>query len=215
MIECVYRQVACARRVDRVVVATDDERIVEAVRSFGGEAYLTDPAHASGTDRVAEVAARFPEAAVVVNVQGDEPFIDPAAIDQAIEPLLNGETAPVCTLKTPLRSAEDAADPNVVKVVTGLAGRALYFSRARIPYVRDASEAGSVAWQKHLGIYVYQRDFLLGFSGLPRGPLEALEKLEQLRVLENGYDIRVVETSHDSVGVDTEEDLEMARRLAG
>jgi len=215
MLECVWGQVRGSRLVTRVVVATDDERIERAAQAFGAEVFLTDPGHASGTDRVAEVAARVPEAALVVNVQGDEPFLHPEAIDQAIEPMLKPAAAPVCTLKTALASAEQAADPNVVKVVTDRQGRALYFSRARLPYIRDAADAAAVAWYKHLGLYVFERQFLLRFPTLPRGPLERLEKLEQLRVLENGYCIQVVETVHDSLGIDTEEDLAQARVRVG
>ena len=217
MLERVWQRVGRARRVTRVAIATDDARIYEAARSFGAEVYMTDPAHPSGTDRVAEVAARL-EAGVIVNVQGDEPFIEPAAIDQAVEPLLAGEGIVISTLKTRFRNPAEAADPNIVKVVTDLKGNALYFSRLPIPFVREPPEAGGLAmfkhWFKHLGLYVYDRDFLLGYSRLPRGPLEAAEKLEQLRALENGYPIRVVETAGDSVGVDTEDDLARARTLA-
>lgn len=219
MLERVHAQVCRSRLVTRVVVATDDERIYRAAQGFGAEVCHTQPGHSSGTDRVAEVAARFPEVLLVVNVQGDEPFIEPEAIDQAITPMLEEVPArartPVCTLKTALRGPEEAADPNIVKVVTDRQGRALYFSRARLPYVRDTQEAGRVIYYKHLGLYVYEREFLLRFPTLPRGPLEALEKLEQLRVLENGYTIGVVETIYDSLGVDTEEDLAEARRRAG
>jgi len=218
MLERVYARVCRSRLVTRVVIATDDERIHRAGQKFGAEVQLTDPGHSSGTERVAEVAARIREAPIVVNVQGDEPFIEPEAIDQAIAPMLEAAAAaagaPVCTLMTALRNAEEAADPNVVKVVTDRAGRALYFSRARVPYVRDAADARRVTYYKHLGLYVYEREFLLRFPALPRGPLEALEKLEQLRVLENGYSIRVVETEHDSLSVDTEEDLARARLQA-
>lgn len=211
MLQCVYEQVRRSELVTRVAIATDDERIFQAARAFGAEVYQTDPTHTSGTERVAEVAARITDAAIVVNVQGDEPFIEPEAIDAAILPILEGAAAPVCTLKTPLKSSKEAANPNVVKIVTDAAGQALYFSRAAIPFVRDAADAAETPWFKHLGLYVFQRDFLLRFPGLPRGPLELLEKLEQLRVLENGYSIQVVETAYDSVGVDTEEDLAHAR----
>ena len=197
--------------VARVAIATDDQRIFDAARQFGAEVFLTDPAHPSGTDRVAEVAAQL-DASIVVNVQGDEPFIDPADIELAVAPMLSG-TVSMSTLKTPFRDPAEAADPNVVKVVSDLQGNALYFSRLPIPLVRDKAEAGSFTWFKHLGLYVYERGFLLRYPGLPRGPLEAAEKLEQLRALENGYPIRVVETASDSVGIDTQEDLEKARAL--
>jgi len=214
MLERVYRRVLRSSLVTRVAIATDDRRICDAAEAFGAEVFMTAAAHPSGTDRVAEVARCFPEFPIVVNVQGDEPFIEPEAIDQAIRPLLHDAAAPVSTLKTALTDAKQIMDPNVVKVVTDSAGRALYFSRASIPYQRDASGKPAVACFKHLGLYVYRRDFLLAFPGLSRGPLEQSEKLEQLRVLENGYAIQVVETVHDSVGVDTEEDLECARRRA-
>lgn len=216
MLERVWERVGRARLVTRVAIATDDQRIYDAARAFGASVFMTDPAHPSGTDRVAEVAARD-EASVIVNVQGDEPFIEPAAIDLAVEPFLAGagrSTLVMSTLKTRFRDAVEAADPNIVKVVTDHQGNALYFSRQPIPYIRDAAQAGQFAIFKHLGLYVYERDFLLGYSRLRRGPLEAAEKLEQLRALENGYPIRVIETTHDSVGVDTEHDLARARAMA-
>ena len=211
ILERVWRQVTRASCVDRVAIATDDQRIYDAAQQFGAEVYMTDPAHPSGTDRVAEVAAQS-DASIVVNVQGDEPFLDPAAIELAVKPMLTGSVS-MSTLKTPFRDPAEAADPNVVKVVSDLKGNALYFSRLPIPLVRDKAEAGGFTWFKHLGLYVYERGFLLRYPSLPRGPLEAAEKLEQLRALENGYPIRVVETASDSVGIDTQEDLEKARAL--
>ncbi len=201
MLQRVWERVKGSRLARRVAIATDDERILKAAQAFGAEAFLTRPEHASGTDRVAEVAAQL-DATIVVNVQGDEPFIDPAAIDQAIEPFLNGSSVVMSTLKTRFEDPAEASNPNVVKVVVNHLGDALYFTRAPI--------AGAA---KHLGLYVYERNFLLGYSGLKRGPLEAAERLEQLRALENGFAIRVVETGHDSLGVDTEEDLARAREL--
>lgn len=215
ILERVWRQVTRASCVDRVAIATDDQRIYDAARQFGAEVFMTDPAHPSGTDRVAEVAVQT-DATIVVNVQGDEPFIDPADIELAVEPMLSGKlrgTVSMSTLKTPFRDPAEAADPNAVKVVCDLQGNALYFSRLPIPLVRDQAEAGGFTWFKHLGLYVYERGFLLRYPSLPRGPLEAAEKLEQLRALENGYPIRVVETAHDSAGVDTQEDLDKARAL--
>jgi 3-deoxy-manno-octulosonate cytidylyltransferase (CMP-KDO synthetase) len=214
MLERVYRRVLLSSLITHVAIATDDSRVFDVAKAFGAEVFMTDASQVSGTDRVAEVASRFPDIPIVVNVQGDEPFIEPSAIDKAIVPLLEGSDLPVSTLKVALRDHMQALDPNVVKVVTDSAGRALYFSRALVPYPRDASKRPEVACFKHLGLYVYRRDFLLAFARLPRGPLEEAEKLEQLRVLENGYGIRVVETEHDSVGVDTEEDLERARAQA-
>jgi 3-deoxy-manno-octulosonate cytidylyltransferase (CMP-KDO synthetase) len=201
-------------------VATDDERIAAAVRGFGGEARLTSSAHPSGTDRVAEVA-RGEGAPVVVNVQGDEPLLHPEDIDAAVRPLLGENPPEMSTLAVPLAGPEDFLDPNVVKVVVGKGGRALYFSRAPIPHPRDAlggRPAGAQglrgSWAglsprplKHLGLYAYRRDYLLRLAGLPPTPLELAERLEQLRALENGARIRVVEIGRDSIGVDVPEDL--------
>lgn len=211
MIEHVYRRAARAAVVDSVVVATDDQRIASAVEAFGGRAVLTSAAHASGTDRVAE-AARALACDIVVNVQGDEPLIHPDVIGEVAGPLLADPDLVMSTLGLPL-AAEDAANPNVVKVVVGLDGRALYFSRAAIPHARD----GQMPRQgvlRHVGIYAYRRPFLLTLASLPRTPLEVAESLEQLRALEHGYGIAVVRTSHDSVAVDTPEDLARVRRLA-
>lgn len=214
ILERVWRQVRRSRLVQRVAIATDDQRIYDAAQAFGAEVFMTDSRHPSGTDRVAEVAAQT-DAGIVVNVQGDEPFLDPAAIDLAVQPFLSGADLPMSTLKTPFRDAAEAADPNAVKVVTDHQGNALYFSRLPIPFVRERSEAAGFTWFKHLGLYVYERDFLLRYPALPRGPLEAAEKLEQLRALENGFAIRVIETAADSVGIDTEADLALARRNCG
>jgi 3-deoxy-manno-octulosonate cytidylyltransferase (CMP-KDO synthetase) len=181
-------------------------------RDFGARAVMTDPGHPSGTDRVAEVA-RSESAEIVVNIQGDEPLIDPAAIDAAIQPLLDDPAVVMSTLKKRIEDAGEAADPNVVKVVTALNGDAVYFSRHPIPYKRDSGAPQSGLHFKHIGLYVYRREFLLGYSSLPIGPLERAERLEQLRALENGYRIRVVETEYDSLGVDTPEDLERACRV--
>jgi 3-deoxy-manno-octulosonate cytidylyltransferase (CMP-KDO synthetase) len=209
MLECVHERVARATLVSRVVIATDDERIAADGRRFGAEVVLTRPDHPSGTDRVAEVAAAR-DAALVVNVQGDEPLIDPAAIDAAVRPLLDDGAPPMATLKKKIVDRGELINPNVVKVVTDLAGNAIYFSRSLIPFPRDG---GPAVHYKHIGLYVYRRDLLLRYPSLPVGPLEKLEKLEQLRALENGYPIRVVETDYESIGVDTPEDLERVRRL--
>lgn len=222
MLECVYERVARAQLVDRVIVATDDARIEEAARSFGAEAVMTSPDHSTGTERVAEAAARE-DAEIVVNVQGDEPLIDPAAINLAIAPLLLGEPAPMSTLKKRISDVRDLWDPNVVKVVTDQAGHAIYFSRSLIPFPRDAAPSGAklealpdgVPHFRHIGLYVYRRRFLLDYPQLPVGPLERAEKLEQLRALENGHAIRVVETDYEAIGVDTPEDLERVRDMVG
>jgi 3-deoxy-manno-octulosonate cytidylyltransferase (CMP-KDO synthetase) len=211
MIQHVYERATRARLVDAVVVATDDERIRAAVEGFGGRVWLTRPDHRTGSDRVAEVVAGL-ECDLVVNVQGDEPLIDPAAIDQAIEPLLADGSLPMTTLCRRIDDASSLASPDVVKVVRDRRGNALYFSRAPIPFARQAA-GGPLGW-KHIGLYAYRREVLLRFARLPAGDLERLESLEQLRALEHGLAIRVVETTYDSVGVDTPADLERVRRLA-
>jgi 3-deoxy-manno-octulosonate cytidylyltransferase (CMP-KDO synthetase) len=175
---------------------------------------MTRPDHLSGTDRVAEVASAE-GAAIVVNIQGDEPLIDPAAIDTAVLPLVHEPDVVMATLRKRIEDPREIADPNVVKVVTDAGGDAIYFSRCPIPYARrDTGGAGSrTPYFKHIGLYVYRRDFLLGYSSLPVGPLEQAERLEQLRAIENGFRIRVVETEYESLGVDTPEDLERVSRL--
>jgi len=203
MLQHVWERASQARYLSGLVIATDDERIRAAAESFSARVVMTRSDHVSGTDRVAE-AASASNAEVVVNIQGDEPMIDPAAIDAAVLGLLDAEDVPMATLKKRIERAGEISDPNVVKVVSDAAGDALYFSRSPIPFVRQAGE--TYAHYKHIGLYVYRRDFLLGYPDLPVGPLERAERLEQLRALENGFKIRVVETDYDSLGVDTPED---------
>ena len=210
MIEHVYRRAASARSVNAVVVATDDPRIAAAVEGFGGIARLTRSSHVSGTDRLAEVAEDL-ACDIVVNVQGDEPLIDPEMIEEAIEPLESDPELMMSTLCQAISDESDYASPHVVKVVVDRDGCALYFSRAPIPFVRDAGVDRRA--YKHIGLYAYRRSFLLAFSRLQPTPLEIAESLEQLRALEHGFRIRTVETHHDSIGVDTPEDLERVRRL--
>ena len=212
MVQWVYEAVSRVEAVQRVVVATDDERVAEAVASFGGEAEMTSPAHPSGTDRVAEVVRRL-GGELVVNLQGDEPLIDPHVVAQALAPLIDEPEVVMSTLCTRLRDPEQWHDPNVVKVVRAAGGDALYFSRAPIPHPRDGAAVEAVPVYKHLGIYCYRAAFLARITELPPSPLEEVERLEQLRVLEAGYRIRVVETAHDTIGVDTPEDLERVRAL--
>jgi 3-deoxy-manno-octulosonate cytidylyltransferase (CMP-KDO synthetase) len=223
MIERVHARARAARRVDRVVVATDDERIAAAVRGFGGEALLTSTAHSTGTDRLAEAVRRV-EADIVVNVQGDEPMLDPAFIDAAAEALLADPALPISTLSLPLLSADEMLAPRVVKVVVDAAGDALYFSRSPIPHLRlagafDARAAAEAAVarglaRKHVGLYAYRREALLRFASLPPSPLEEAEGLEQLRALHHGLRIRVVAVDGEGgVAVDTPEDLERVRAL--
>ncbi|HSW49558.1 MAG TPA: 3-deoxy-manno-octulosonate cytidylyltransferase [Bryobacteraceae bacterium] len=202
MLQHVWERASRARSLSRLLIATDDERIQAAARGFGAAARMTRADHPSGTDRAAEVAAADP-AGIVVNIQGDEPLIDPAAIDAAVAALLEAEDAPMGTLKKRITGPAELHNPNVVKVVTGLGGNAIYFSRSPIPFARS----GESVHFKHIGLYVYRKAFLVGYSALPVGPLEETEKLEQLRALENGFKIRVVETAYDSLGVDTPEDL--------
>jgi len=214
MVQWVYERASRSGLVSEVTVATDDERILKAVEGFGGRAVMTSPAHASGTDRVAE-AARGSKADIIVNLQGDEPLIEPEAIDQAVRPLIEDPGLLMCTLKTPITDEEEYRDPNVVKVVTDSEGFALYFSRSPIPYSkRPFSKAGSFSRPfKHIGLYVFRRDFLFRFSELPPTPLGETEGLEQLRALENGFKIKVVETAYNPVSVDTPEDLERVRAI--
>lgn len=203
--------------VDRVLVATDDARIAAAVSAFGGTAVMTRADHPTGTDRLAEVAGQL-DSDLIVNVQGDEPLIEPAMIEAAVRPLLADATIPMGTLKTPLTALEDYRNPNVVKVVTDRRGFALYFSRASIPYPRDFADDLEHRWPelaaaKHVGLYVYRRDFLLRFPTLAPTPLEEQEKLEQLRALEHGYPIFVAGTPLGVHGVDSPEDLERVRKM--
>ncbi len=209
LIQHVYEQVAAAERIDRVIVATDDERIVRAVESFGGQAELTASDHPSGTDRVAEAAASLPEAFdLVVNVQGDEPEIEPASIDRLVELMDEDLEAAVGTLACPFPPQSDPHDPNCVKVVVDRRGRALYFSRSLIPYPRDSrGQAGAAGdWLLHLGVYAYRRGLLSLLTTLAPTRLEETERLEQLRVLEHSYKIAVGLVDKATVGIDTPEE---------
>ncbi len=223
MIMHVVRRAERARFVSRVIVATDDERIFRAVEGHGAEARMTSLSATSGTDRIAEVAAEL-SAAIIVNVQGDEPLIEPSTIDAAIEPLISDDRVLIATTSEPITEVEDALSPSVVKVVTDDQGFALYFSRAPIPYIRPApgmtleeslrrDPALLSNYRKHSGLYAYRSDFLQRFARFEQSPLESLEALEQLRALEYGFRIRVVEVSHRSVGVDTEQDYERVKRI--
>jgi 3-deoxy-manno-octulosonate cytidylyltransferase (CMP-KDO synthetase) len=214
MIQWVYEGTRRSSLINRVIVATDDVRIRDAVESFGGEAIMTSPDHATGTDRIAEVAQKV-ECELVVNVQGDEPLIHSEMIDQAVRPLSNDASIPMGTLCKMIDRREEAFDPNVVKVVFDRNGFALYFSRAPIPWDRDRWSGkssfadltlGSVMY-KHIGLYVYRREFLLNYARMPQTTIESTEKLEQLRVLEHGHRIRVAVTEHESFGVDIPDDL--------
>lgn len=209
LIEHVYERAKLCRYLDDVLVATDDERIASAVRGFGGRVRMTRSDHPSGTDRLAEVASSE-SAQYYVNIQGDEPLIDPEAIDAAVLSVLGDSEIAMGTLRCRISDTSEVSNPNVVKVVTNYLADAIYFSRCAIPYNRDGAPA---TYFKHIGLYVYRRDLLTVYPDLPVGPLERAECLEQLRALENGYRIRVVDTEYESFGVDTPEDLERVNQL--
>ncbi|HKX83122.1 MAG TPA: 3-deoxy-manno-octulosonate cytidylyltransferase [Pyrinomonadaceae bacterium] len=238
-------QVKRARNVDRVVVATDDARIFDVIVASGNEAVMTSPDHQSGSDRLAEVAKDLPEGSIVVNVQGDEPLISPETIERAVDAMLGASTTPsaeaavtppiqggrfgpdIVTVSEPITSHDDElVNFNVVKVVTNMEGRALYFSRSPMPFPRDASNRHGgprealeaepelfAIFRKHTGVYVYRREYLLKFTAMPQTKLEKIEMLEQLRALENGAYIKVVDAASRSIGVDTEEDLERVKEI--
>jgi 3-deoxy-manno-octulosonate cytidylyltransferase (CMP-KDO synthetase) len=211
IVQWVHEAAAACPDFDEVVVATDSEEIAAVVRDFGGDAELTREDHASGTDRVAEVAARHPEADVVVNVQGDQPFVTPEMLTTLVSPYVAGELPPMATLACPLVNPSWWTDPNVVKVVVGVNGDALYFSRSSIPHA--AIDPGAVVRPlHHLGLYAFSRETVLRFPELPATPLEQQERLEQLRALEHGIRIHVCETERPVLEVNTPEDLERARR---
>ncbi len=209
IIEHVYQNVKQARRIDRVIVATDNQRIYDIVRGFGGDVEMTSVLHTSGTDRIAEVAGRL-DADIIVNVQGDEPEMHASVVDQVIETLVGDPVAVMATLAHVITDAAELSNPNVVKVVLDNRGYALYFSRSQIPCVRDRKDPinePGIVFLRHLGIYAYKRDFLLQYSKLPASSLEQAEKLEQLRALSNGYKIKVAITGYTSKGIDTQDDL--------
>jgi 3-deoxy-manno-octulosonate cytidylyltransferase (CMP-KDO synthetase) len=210
MIEHVYRRAAAAASVSRVIVATDDRRIFDAVRGFGGEALMTSASHQSGTDRLAEAAAAL-TCDVVVNVQGDEPLLAPETIDAAVQPFGFDSALEMSTLRRAITDLAELQNPNVTKVVVDSDGYALYFSRAPIPFTR-AGHPPAQAWA-HVGMYVYRRDTLLRLAALPPTAMERAEALEQLRALEHGIRIKAIKTTHATIGVDTREDLERVRAL--
>jgi 3-deoxy-manno-octulosonate cytidylyltransferase (CMP-KDO synthetase) len=220
MIQRVYESAKCSNTLNEVIVATDDQRIIDACKSFSANVMMTDSDHPSGSDRVAEVA-RKTDGDIYVNIQGDEPMLQPENIDRAVKPLLNNPEIILSTLKTDVKEMDEIFDINRVKVVTDKDDFALYFSRLPIPFAREP-EVSNINFKEELrlksdlwkfyfiqiGLYVFRRDFLFKFTSLPSSPLEKLEKLEQLRALENGYRIKVVYTDKDSIGVDSPEDLD-------
>ena len=215
LVERVFERARTASRISRLLVATDDERIASTVRAFGGDVVMTSAAHTSGTDRLAEVARSLP-ADVYVNIQGDEPLVDPLDIDRLIEGLDADPSSDMATLADPLLDEEAARDPNVVKVVCDDSGRALYFSRSLIPFVLAGSSVpaggGPPPWQRHVGLYAYRRGFLLEFAAWSPGVLERLEGLEQLRTLERGHTIKVLRARGRYHGVDTPDDVPAVER---
>ena len=203
LIQHTYERACQAKRLEKILIATDDEKVFEAVKSFGGECVLTSTEHQSGTDRIAEAVVDI-DTEIIVNLQGDEPEIDPANIDYLADLLLDNPDCSMATLAAEFQSAEQVADANIVKVVLDQKARAIYFSRSPIPYDREQKGIGEVKqYLRHLGIYAYRKDFLLEITKLPQTPLEKTEKLEQLRALENGYDILVGKVTHTCDGIDT------------
>ena len=216
MIQHVYERTARASRVAEVIVATDDERVASAVRAFRGHAVVTPASLQSGTDRVAFAARSLERADIVVNVQGDEPLIDPAMIDQAIQPLVMDSTIAVGTLVRKIETETELNNPSVVKVVLDYEGCCLYFSRSVIPFLRDHAASEWLkhhTYYKHIGLYVFRREFLAQYAQLPQTPLELAEKLEQLRILEHGYRIKATVTHRDTLPVDTQQDLDNVRLI--
>lgn len=207
MIQYVYQRATSCPDVSEVFVTTDDERIFQCVHDFGGDAIMTAQDHSSGTDRIGEAVKKLDlnKDDIIVNIQGDQPVFEPSVISQMVAPLMEDEDIPMGTLKYAIKDKKEIENSNIVKVVTDREGFALYFSRYPIPFIRD-SETSQIHY-KHLGFYAYRRDFLLEFSRFPTGGLEAAEKLEQLRVLEQGFKIKVIETISDSVEVDTPKDI--------
>jgi 3-deoxy-manno-octulosonate cytidylyltransferase (CMP-KDO synthetase) len=210
MIQWVYNAAMKCDIIDQVFVATDHEEIARVVREFGGEARMTSAKHSTGTDRIAEVA-RDLDAQIVVNIQGDEPLLPPEAIQQALNPLLSDNNISLGTLKTRVTNVEEMLNPHTVKVVTDCNDYALYFSRSPIPYLKH--KPNDLFCFRHIGLYVYRRDFLLTFSQLSPSPLEEIESLEQLRALEYGYKIKVPSTNYHPIGVDTPEDLKVVEKI--
>lgn len=217
MIQHTYLSAKKSKLLDKVIIAVDDEKVFQVVKSFGAEAYMTPKDCASGSDRIAFVAEQIPDAEIIVNIQGDEPFIKGKMIDQAIEPLWIDKKVNLSTLARRITNVEEMKSPAVVKVVFDYHNYAMYFSRSPIPFVRDArtnlEKVQSADIFKHIGLYVYRRETLLKFTTLKPTDLEQIEKLEQLRFLENGFKMKIVVTEYDSLSVDTPRDLELARRF--
>lgn len=217
LLQHTYEGAKKSKLMDQIVIAVDDEQVAKIAKSFGAAVIMTPKECATGSDRIAIVAKEFPRADIIVNIQGDEPFISGMMIDQAIEPLLFDPDVNVSTLAKLIDNIEELKSPSVVKVVFDYKNFALYFSRSPIPFVRDAENEKEIFeradFYKHVGLYVYRKEYLLRFTQLAPTDLERWEKLEQLRMLENGFKIKIVETEYDSFSVDTPEDLEKARKI--
>lgn len=217
MIQHTYNSARKSKLLDKIVIAVDDEKVYQIVKSFGAEVFMTPQNCASGSDRIAIVTEQIPEASIIVNIQGDEPFIKGKMIDQAVEPLLFDKKVNLSTLARRITNVEEMKSPSVVKVVFDYNNFALYFSRSPIPFVREAktnlARIQTAEIYKHIGLYVYRRDALLKFTQLKPTDLEQIEKLEQLRFLEHGFKMKIVVTDFDSLSVDTPKDLEIARRF--
>ncbi len=214
MIQLVYENAAACAAIDKVIVATDNQEIAEVITKCGGMVEFTDPKINTGSDRVAAVAKKYSDMDIVINLQGDEPFIKPNMLELLISPYLSGDNPKMATLAYPLDMEKEYHDPGVVKVITDISGNALYFSRSPIPYLRNNSQH-SLPVYHHMGIYAFKRDFLLHFTTLAQTPLEIVESLEQLRALENGHRIRVSITKEKTLEINTQEDLLKAQEFIG
>ncbi len=211
ILERTYDQARKATRLDRVVIATDDERIYQVAKDFGAEVYMTSAEHQSGTDRIAELTRIHKDWQIIINIQADEPFINPDDIDRTVEPFIHNPLTQIVSLYHEITDPDEINNPNNVKVVTNINGEALYFSRAAIPYHRDADGTSETdSYKKHIGLYAYRREVLLTLSKLPQIDLEKIEKLEQLRALANGYKITMLKTNSQPIGIDTEADYTAA-----
>jgi 3-deoxy-manno-octulosonate cytidylyltransferase (CMP-KDO synthetase) len=210
MVQWVYENASRCKVLSEVVVATDSDEVASVIHTIGGKAIMTNPHLATGSDRVAAVAKNYPDMDVVINLQGDEPFIKPQMLEQLVAPYLSGELPDMTTLAHPLNMETDYHSPGAVKVITDIQGNALYFSRAPIPFFRTQEKAPVY---HHIGLYAYRRDFLLHYTTLPQTPLEKTESLEQLRALENGYKIRVCLTKEKTLEINTPEEYELAQRF--
>lgn len=216
MVQHVYERAGRASTINRVIVATDDHRIAEVVRRFGGDAVMTPASLQTGTDRIAFVAKSIPDADIVANIQGDEPLIEPSMIDEAVRPLLDDESIKVGTLVRRIENTDELLNPGIVKVVLDRNSNGIYFSRSPIPFGRDIEQRkwlNEISYYKHIGLYVFRRQFLNTYTSMPQTPLEKAEKLEQLRILENGHNIRCSVTAFDSIPVDTQDDLQRVRTI--